>query len=118
MEVSNILIPEIKFDMLSDCSVNTICFPSELNAADVITPKSPQYVLTALPEFVSQSLAVLSDAPESIKLPSGEKMAQVTRPECPVYVWINSPDSISQSLTVLSYEPDETIRVPSGLNET
>ena len=50
----------------------------------------------------SHSLSVLSQLPESTRVPSGENATEVTDPEWPSKVRISWPVAASHSLSVLS----------------
>src|SRR5215471_12169615 len=94
--------------------------PSAENAAGtpagVFLPRLPSTrVCTSRPLAASHTFDVLSQLPDSSRLPSGENETDHTKSECPSKVRISWPVAASHILRVLSPLPDRT-RVPSREN--
>ncbi len=68
-----------------------------------------------MPLSASQTFTVLSQLPETMRLPSGLIATALTPSVWPLRERISVPLSASQTFTVLS-QLAETMRLPSGLN--
>jgi hypothetical protein len=71
-------------------------------------PVCPENVRTREPVATSQSFAVKSCAPVTIRAPSEEKPTEVIEPACPEKVRISTP-VVSQSLTLPSADPVKNV---------
>src|SRR5215468_7077135 len=85
--------------------------PSAENAAGtpagVFLPRLPSTsVWTSCPLAASHTFDVLSQLPDSTRLPSGENVTDHTKSEWPSKVRISWPVAASHSLRVLSPPPD------------
>ena len=93
--------------------VVAISRPLGLNDADVKAAVCPSSAKTGSPVGTSQTRAVLSRLPVTMRLPSCEKAAHRIASPCPLSVRKERPVAASQTLAVLSWWP-VTSRLPSG----
>src|SRR5262245_35901650 len=87
--------------------------PSAENAAGtpagVFLPRLPSTrVCTSCPLTVSHTLDVLSQLPDSTRLPSSENVTDHTKSECPSKMRMSCPVAASHILRDLSPPPDRT----------
>src|SRR5262245_46627506 len=88
--------------------------PSGLKATQVTASVCPLRDSTSRASAGAQILTVSSSLPEARSLPSRLYATHRTPPSCPFNVRLSGPLSAAQTLIVAP--PNETIRVPSGLN--
>ncbi|KAJ7197983.1 hypothetical protein GGX14DRAFT_667304 [Mycena pura] len=77
----------------------------------------PSSFCSSVPVAASQIRTVLSDEPDTMRVPSGENATDQTASPWPSSFCSSVPVAVSQIRTVLSDEPD-TMREPSGENAT
>ena len=72
----NIIVPS-----LDPLTINLL---SEENAAELTSLGCPLRILRHRPDYISQTLTLLSDEPVTINYPSEEKSILLTLPVCPL----------------------------------
>ena len=80
--------------------VETMDFPSLVNATAVTFPRCPASLASESPEATSHSFSVLSWLAVARYVPSGEKLSAATRLLCPGSVLTSMPVAASQMSTV------------------